>query len=88
MDGAVAGEVFDVVADPVVDLYGVVAEFGGFGADGGGELDVGGFGEVGGGGGGGGRAGLVPARVAGAFAWGVPWLGARTVALAVLSGWG
>ena len=48
LDGSVAGDEFDVVAHPVVDLDGVVVERGGLGADGGGELDVLGFGQIGG----------------------------------------
>lgn len=40
LDGAVGGEVFDVVSDPVVDLHGVVVQAGGKGFDCGGAGDV------------------------------------------------
>jgi hypothetical protein len=55
LDAAVAGQEFDVVAHPVVDLHRAVVQLRGLGADGGGELDVFGLGQVGGRGGGGGR---------------------------------
>lgn len=51
LDGAPGGLPVHGVAHPVVDGHGVVAQFCGFGADGGGEGDFWGFGEVGGGGG-------------------------------------
>lgn len=61
LDGTVAGDEFDVVPDPVVDLDGVVVEGGGLGLDGGGELDVFGCGEAGAAGGLAGGSGQVDA---------------------------
>ena len=47
LHGTPGGYPFDVVAHPVVDGHGVVAQFCGFGPDAGGELHLGGFGQVG-----------------------------------------